>query len=119
MANFDEEFKKVIVVEGGYVDDPDDSGGETYLGISRRYNPDSKMWNIIDDIKKSNEIFIEKYQELINYFLNLLQKIKQIKQEKEKLLLHFIPNNFNIDNIKKEVDELVKVFTTVKSKMKS
>ncbi len=52
MANFDEEFKKVIVVEGGYVDDPDDIGGETYLGISRRYNPNSKMWNIIDDIKK-------------------------------------------------------------------
>lgn len=52
MANFDEEFKKVIVVEGGYVNDPDDAGGETYLGISRRYNPNSKMWNIIDDIKK-------------------------------------------------------------------
>lgn len=52
MANFDEEFKKVIIVEGGYVDDPDDIGGETYLGISRRYNPNSKMWNIIDDIKK-------------------------------------------------------------------
>ena len=47
-----EEFKKVIVVEGGYVNDPDDAGGETYLGISRRYNPNSKMWNIIDDIKK-------------------------------------------------------------------
>jgi lysozyme family protein len=52
MANFNEEFKKVILVEGGYVNDPDDAGGETYLGISRRYNPDSKMWNIIDDIKK-------------------------------------------------------------------
>mgnify|MGYP002957326922 CR=1 FL=1 len=39
MANFNEEFKKVILVEGGYVNDPDDAGGETYLGISRRYNP--------------------------------------------------------------------------------
>ena len=48
MANFNEEFKKVILVEGGYVNDPDDAGGETYLGISRRYNPNSKIWNIID-----------------------------------------------------------------------
>ena len=74
MANFDEEFKKVIVVEGGYVDDPDDIGGETYLGISRRYNPNSKMWNIIDDIKKrfgtkgiNNRL--KNNQEIANYII--------------------------------------------------
>lgn len=52
MANFDKEFNKVILVEGGYVNDPDDSGGETYLGISRVNNPDLQMWHIVDDIKK-------------------------------------------------------------------
>ena len=35
MANFDEEFNRIIFVEGGYVNDKDDAGGETYLGISR------------------------------------------------------------------------------------
>ena len=39
MAKFDEEFDKVILAEGGYVNDPDDAGGETYLGISRKNNP--------------------------------------------------------------------------------
>ena len=52
MANFKESFDKVILAEGGYVNDPDDAGGETYLGISRVNHPYSKMWDIIDSIKK-------------------------------------------------------------------
>lgn len=52
MANFDKEFDKVILAEGGYVDDPDDAGGETYLGISRKNNPKWVGWEVIDDIKK-------------------------------------------------------------------
>lgn len=52
MAKFDEEFEKVILAEGGYVDDPDDAGGETYLGISRKNNPDWSGWKEIDNIKK-------------------------------------------------------------------
>lgn len=52
MAKFDKEFDKVILVEGGYVNDPDDAGGETYLGISRKNNPKWVGWEVIDDIKK-------------------------------------------------------------------
>lgn len=52
MAKFDEEFDKVILAEGGYVNDPDDAGGETYLGISRKNNPTWVGWEVIDDIKK-------------------------------------------------------------------
>lgn len=52
MARFDEEFEKLILAEGGYVDDPDDSGGETYLGVSRKNNPNWSAWATIDKIKK-------------------------------------------------------------------
>lgn len=52
MAKFDEEFDKVILAEGGYVNDPDDAGGETYLGISCKNNPKWVGWEVIDDIKK-------------------------------------------------------------------
>ena len=52
MAKFDTEFDKLILSEGGYVNDPDDAGGETYLGISRKNNPKWVGWEIIDDIKK-------------------------------------------------------------------
>ena len=52
MARFDEEFDKVILAEGGYINDPDDAGGETYLGISRKNNPRWVGWEVIDAEKK-------------------------------------------------------------------
>lgn len=52
MAKFDIEFDKVVLAEGGYVNDKDDNGGETYLGISRKFNPNWKGWTIVDQIKK-------------------------------------------------------------------
>ena len=51
MANFDIEFDKLIFTEGGYVNDPDDAGGETYLGISRKHNPKWDGWKKIDSFK--------------------------------------------------------------------
>ena len=53
MANFDDSFDKISIIEGGYVNDPDDAGGETYCGISRRFHPYSKIWTIIDNYKKT------------------------------------------------------------------
>lgn len=54
MADFNKEFEKLILAEGIYGNDPDDSGGETFLGISRKYNPTWTGWKTIDEIKKSN-----------------------------------------------------------------
>ena len=54
MADFNKEFEKLILAEGIYGNDPDDSGGETFLGISRKYNPTWVGWKTIDEIKKAN-----------------------------------------------------------------
>lgn len=54
MANFKDAFTKIIGYEGGYVDDPDDRGRETYKGISRRWYPDWEGWEIIDSAKRKN-----------------------------------------------------------------
>lgn len=51
MADFNKAYKRIEKAEGGYVNDPDDKGGETYKGISRKYHQDSEIWKIIDDIK--------------------------------------------------------------------
>ena len=52
--NFDIAFETIVKIEGGYVNDPDDKGGETYAGISRKFNPDWKGWEKIDELKKEN-----------------------------------------------------------------
>ncbi len=38
--------------EGGYSNDTADRGGETYCGISRKYNPDWAGWKVIDAYKR-------------------------------------------------------------------
>lgn len=52
MANFDIAYKRTAQFEGGYVYDPDDNGGETYAGISRKANPKWAGWKTIDAAKK-------------------------------------------------------------------
>lgn len=52
MNRFDTAYNKVMFVEGGYVKDKDDPGGETYKGISRFFNPAWAGWKIIDSYKE-------------------------------------------------------------------
>lgn len=51
MASFLEAYSITMVHEGGYANDSDDVGGETYKGISRRYNPSWSGWERIDSYK--------------------------------------------------------------------
>jgi len=46
MSKFDQACTFVIGLEGGYVDDPDDPGGETKFGISRRAYPNLNIANL-------------------------------------------------------------------------
>ena len=52
MANFIIALRKVLKNEGRYANDPDDAGGETYKGISRKNYPTWSGWTSIDQIKK-------------------------------------------------------------------
>ncbi|GAB4036474.1 glycoside hydrolase family 108 protein [Spirosoma gilvum] len=52
MAIFEKAYNTTLKVEAGYVNDPDDVGGETFGGISRKANIDWAGWAIIDEIKK-------------------------------------------------------------------
>jgi lysozyme family protein len=57
MANFKPDvLKKILANEGGYVNDPDDNGGETWAGVARNINPNWSGWVIVDAIKKANPI---------------------------------------------------------------
>lgn len=48
MATFIEAHKIVMIHEGGYANDPNDPGGETYKGISRKNFPTWRGWAMID-----------------------------------------------------------------------
>lgn len=50
MADFIPAFTATMAAEGGYklTNDPNDRGGQTYAGISRRYHPDWAGWTYID-----------------------------------------------------------------------
>lgn len=72
MAKFKISLQKTLAHEGGYVNDPDDLGKETYSGISRNNHPDWNGWLLIDNAKKLsgfphllvNDIELQKQVEL-------------------------------------------------------
>lgn len=54
MADFTKAFLITLGHEGGYSNDVNDNGGETYKGISRKFNPDWQGWKIIDNLKRDS-----------------------------------------------------------------
>jgi len=53
MADFQQAFALTSFSEGGYNNDQDDAGGETYRGIARRFHPEWNGWPTIDGYKNN------------------------------------------------------------------
>jgi len=51
-TNFDKAFNAIVGVEGGYVNDPKDPGGETKYGISKRSYPNEDIKNLTPERAK-------------------------------------------------------------------
>ena len=49
---FDKAYSKVVNLEGAYSNDPNDTGGETVFGISRKNFPKWEGWAIVDNLKQ-------------------------------------------------------------------
>ncbi len=52
MADFASAFAATMKAEGGYVNDPQDPGGETYKGIARKMNSKWDGWTLVDMAKR-------------------------------------------------------------------
>jgi len=58
-ANFHAAFEELIGIEGGYVNDPTDRGGETKYGISKRAYPNLDIKNLT--LQEAKDIYLEDY----------------------------------------------------------
>lgn len=88
MADFEKAFNKIIANEGGYVNDKDDKGGETFMGITRKNHPNLAIWDIIDEYidVNGNTYGLLKYIKNNNKAMNSVKNIYK-KQYWDKLLL--------------------------------
>ena len=59
LTEFDDIIEVVLEHEGGYVNDPDDPGGETNFGVAKRSHPDVDIANLT--IEGAKEIYKEHY----------------------------------------------------------
>lgn len=73
MANFTIALKKVLKNEGGYANNPNDAGGETYKGISRKNHPTWTGWISIDQIKKAHP---KGFKTILEHTPELQDKVK-------------------------------------------
>lgn len=66
MAEFKTALKKMLNNEGGYVNDLNDQGGETYKGISRTKHKNWSGWEMIDKYKNKSgfAVILDKEVEL-------------------------------------------------------
>lgn len=92
MTNFEKAFTKLIYNEGGYVNDKDDAGGETYMGITRKNHNNKIIWDAVDKIK-------EKYTNN-KAITNELKKNKVITDEVRKIYKTEYWDVLNLDDVK-------------------
>ena len=59
MKTFDSAFEELIGIEGGYVNDPVDAGGETKYGISKRAFPNEDIKNLT--LQQAKQIYYKHY----------------------------------------------------------
>lgn len=89
MAKFIDAYKKVLNNEGTYSNDPDDAGGETYKGISRKANPNWDGWISIDAIKKAHP----------TTFKGILKKTPELEKKVQELYKDKYWDCFNLDDV--------------------
>ena len=61
---FDEAFKALIGHEGGYVNDPKDSGGETKFGVSKRAYPGEDIAGLT--LERAKALYLRDYWDVIH-----------------------------------------------------
>jgi lysozyme family protein len=83
-TNFEYAFRNLVVNEGGYVNDPDDPGGETNFGISSLTHPEIDKKNLTRE--EAQKIYYTQYWK--KYKLHKIQN-KEVASKVFDLIVHF------------------------------
>lgn len=102
MALFRPALKKVLAYEGGYANDKDDAGGETYKGIARRFHSNSIMWKEIDKIKSSIKGNTSSDMSRIKTINKLLENNDIVTKEVEKIYKKEYWDTLHLDEMRSE-----------------
>ncbi len=102
MAEFNVALQKTLAHEGGYSNDPDDLGGETYKGISRKAHSHWHGWEIIAKYKSKsgfptsldNDVELQKEVEIFYWtdFWLPLKAFKMLTQSTADSVFDFAVN---------------------------
>lgn len=74
----DDFLTRVLKWESGYVNDPQDKGGETIFGISRRYWPQLSLWAAVDELKSKSLLNKVSEEMLKSKFKNEIRMVYQV-----------------------------------------
>lgn len=102
MASFRPALKKVLAYEGGYANDKDDAGGETYKGIARRFHSTSIMWKEIDKIKSSIKGNINSDMSRVKTINKLLESNDIVTREVERIYKKEYWDTLHLDEMRSE-----------------
>lgn len=80
-------IERILPLEGGYVNDPNDSGGETIFGITRKNFPALKLWNFVDHVNNKKTI---KLKDHIDEVITVYTKFNPLTYMKEFTLDEFV-----------------------------
>lgn len=96
MADFNKAIVKLLKKEGGYANNPNDRGGETYKGIARKYHSTNYMWTLIDRYK-------DECKNVINStFKKKLDSDKAIDAEVRRIYKTSYWDKFKLDTIENQ-----------------
>jgi lysozyme family protein len=63
MSDFNTAYNLTMGIEGGYANDPNDHGGQTWKGIAQKMHPQWAGWLIIEAAKK-NQAFLDLFHRI-------------------------------------------------------
>jgi len=92
MADFNIAHRLTQKAEGGYANNPNDKGGETYRGIARKRHPDWKGWRIVDMLRISEK----------NNFENALARQPLLNELVDKFYKAEFWDTLNLDTLQSQ-----------------